>query len=99
MANSAGDARGSEQDIRKSLIEKSAVDVMVAVGSNFFYTVTLPCTLWFLDRGKAKTRAKIKSSSLMRGTSSIRLTAPIAISCLTRSSSLPISCGYTGGGA
>src|SRR3990172_11499975 len=35
-----------------------AVDVMVAVGSNFFYTVTLPCTLWFLDRGKAKTPRK-----------------------------------------
>jgi type I restriction enzyme M protein len=51
MANSASDARGSEQDIRKSLIEDGAVDVMVAVGSNFFYTVTLPCTLWFLDRG------------------------------------------------
>ncbi len=46
MANSASDARGSEQDIRKSLIEDGAVDVMVAVGSNFFYTVTLP--LWFL---------------------------------------------------
>jgi type I restriction enzyme M protein len=29
--------------------------VMVAVGSNFFYTVTLPCTLWFFDRGKRKT--------------------------------------------
>jgi type I restriction enzyme M protein len=59
-ANSASDARGSEQDIRKSLIEKGAVDVMVAVGSNFFYTVTLPCTLWFLDRGKAKTPRKDK---------------------------------------
>jgi type I restriction enzyme M protein len=31
------------------------VDVMVAIGSNFFYTVTLPCTLWFLDRGKRGT--------------------------------------------
>jgi type I restriction enzyme M protein len=37
------------------LIEASVVDVMVAVGSNFFYTVTLPCTLWFLDKGKAGT--------------------------------------------
>ncbi|MGD0819225.1 MAG: class I SAM-dependent DNA methyltransferase [Desulfomonilia bacterium] len=55
MANSASDARGSEQDIRKQLIEACAVDVMVAVGSNFFYTVTLPCTLWFFDRGKRKT--------------------------------------------
>ena len=52
MANSAADARQSEGEIRKALIEDSAVDVMVAIGSNFFYTVTLPCTLWFLDRGK-----------------------------------------------
>lgn len=55
MANSASDARGSELEIRKKLIEAHAVDVMVAIGSNFFYTVTLPCTLWFFDRGKMKT--------------------------------------------
>ncbi|MEE9443218.1 MAG: class I SAM-dependent DNA methyltransferase [candidate division Zixibacteria bacterium] len=55
MANSASDARGSELDIRKQLIEAHAVDVMVAVGSNFFYTVTLPCTLWFFDNSKRKT--------------------------------------------
>lgn len=52
MANSASDARASELEIRKQLIEASAVDVMVAVGPNMFYTVTLPCTLWFLDKGK-----------------------------------------------
>src|SRR6185436_8285236 len=55
MANSASDARSSEQEIRQKLIESRAVDVMVAVGPNLFYTVTLPCTLWFLDRGKART--------------------------------------------
>jgi type I restriction enzyme M protein len=60
MANSASDARGSEQDIRKKLIEARAVDVMIAVGQNFFYTVTLPCTLWFLDRSKVKTPRKDK---------------------------------------
>ena len=54
MANSASDARHSEQDIRQRLIETGDVDVMVAVGSNFFYTVTLPCTLWFLNKGKAE---------------------------------------------
>ncbi len=53
MANSAADARSSEQEIRKQLIQALAVDVMVAIGPNFFYTVTLPCTLWFLDKGKA----------------------------------------------
>jgi len=55
MANSAADARGTELDIRKQLIEAHTVDVMVSVGSNFFYTVTLPCTLWFFDRAKRKT--------------------------------------------
>src|ERR1039458_6815947 len=56
MANSAGDARGSELEIRRDLLKVGAVDVMVSVSSNFFYTVTLPCTLWFLDRGKAKSK-------------------------------------------
>jgi len=55
MANSASDARGSELEIRRQLIQSGAVDVMVAVGSNFFYTVTLPCTLWFFDKGKTDT--------------------------------------------
>ncbi len=56
MANSASDARSSEQELRQKLIEARAVDVMVAVGPNMFYTVTLPCTLWFLDKGKARTK-------------------------------------------
>jgi type I restriction enzyme M protein len=55
MANSASDAHASEQELRKQLIEAHAVDVMVAVGPNMFYTVVLPCTLWFLDCGKRKT--------------------------------------------
>lgn len=55
MANSASDARSSEQELRQKMIEARAVDVMVSVGPNMFYTVTLPCTLWFLDRAKAKT--------------------------------------------
>ncbi len=54
MANSASDARASEQDIRRKLIESRSVDVMIGVGPNMFYTVTLPCTLWFMDKGKAK---------------------------------------------
>jgi type I restriction enzyme M protein len=60
MANSAGDARGSELEIRKKLIESGCVDVMVAIGSNFFYTVTLPCTLWFFDKAKGQTDRKDK---------------------------------------
>ncbi|WP_295394759.1 class I SAM-dependent DNA methyltransferase [uncultured Thiodictyon sp.] len=56
MANSASDARGSELAIRKELIQSGVVDTMVAVGSNFFYTVTLPCTLWFFDRADSDIR-------------------------------------------
>ena len=56
MANSASDARSSEQEIRQRLIESRAVDVMVAVGPNMFYTVTLPCTLWFFDKGQMKSK-------------------------------------------
>ena len=55
MANSAGDARGAELEIRKKLIETGGVDVIVSVGPNMFFTVTLPCTLWFFDRAKAQT--------------------------------------------
>ncbi len=55
MANSAADAGHSEREIRRQLIESKTVDVMVAIGNNFFYTVTLPVTLWFLDNGKCGT--------------------------------------------
>jgi type I restriction enzyme M protein len=58
MANSACDARSSEMEIRRKLIESQVVDVMVSVGPNMFYTVTLPCTLWFLDNGKKRSARK-----------------------------------------
>jgi type I restriction enzyme M protein len=58
MANSATDARSSEMEILKKLIQAGDLDVIVSVGSNFFYTVTLPCTLWFLRKGKNKTLQK-----------------------------------------
>jgi type I restriction enzyme M protein len=58
MANSASDAAGSEREIRQKLVETGAVDCVIAVGTNMFFTVTLPVTLWFLDKGKTKqTRA------------------------------------------
>jgi len=60
MANSAGDARQSEMEIRKRLLKEHAVDVMVSIGPNFFYTVTLPCTLWFLDKAKVGTNREDK---------------------------------------
>ena len=56
MANSAADARSSELEIRKQMIDSGHVDVIVFVSSNFFYTVTLPVTLWFFDRGKPEDR-------------------------------------------
>ena len=52
MASSASDAGHSEKDIREKLVKTGAVDVMMAVGNNFFYTRSLPCTLWFYDRAK-----------------------------------------------
>jgi type I restriction enzyme M protein len=52
MASSASDAGHSEKDIREKLVKTGAVDVMVAIGNNFFYTRSLPCTLWFYDRAK-----------------------------------------------
>lgn len=60
MANSASDAGHSEKDIRIKMIDDGVVDVMVAVGPNMFYNVTLPVTLWFLDKGKKKTARKDK---------------------------------------
>jgi type I restriction enzyme M protein len=55
MANSASDARNTELEIRKRIIQDKVVDVMISIGSNFFYTVTLPCTLWFFDKSKHNT--------------------------------------------
>jgi type I restriction enzyme M protein len=54
MANSASDAGGGERELRRKLIETGAVDCIVAVGPNMFFTVTLPVTLWFLDKSKVK---------------------------------------------
>ena len=53
------DARSSAQELRRQLIEDHAVDAVVAVGPNMFYTVTLPVTLWFLDRDKKRRRVLI----------------------------------------
>jgi type I restriction enzyme M protein len=55
MANSASDAGGTEREMRRKLIESGAVDVIIATSSNMFFTVTLPVTLWFLDKGKKGT--------------------------------------------
>lgn len=58
MASSASDAGHSEKDIREKLVKTGAVDVMMAIGNNFFYTRSLPCTLWFFDRAKESDKKK-----------------------------------------
>ena len=52
MASSATDSQGKDKDIRQQLVETGDVDVIISVANNFFYTVTLPCTLWFFNKGK-----------------------------------------------
>ncbi|MBH0002884.1 class I SAM-dependent DNA methyltransferase [Pseudoalteromonas sp. SWYJZ12] len=54
MPSSATDAGNTEKNIRKKLVETGAVDCIVSVGNNFFYTRSLPCHVWFLDKGKRK---------------------------------------------
>lgn len=64
MASSASDAGHSEKEIREKLVKTGAVDVMMAIGNNFFYTRSLPCTLWFFDRNKEQD-AKLRDKVLM----------------------------------
>ena len=52
MASSATDSQGKDKDIRERLVKTGHTDVMVSVGNNFFYTKSLPCSLWFFDKGK-----------------------------------------------
>ncbi len=75
MANSASDARASEQEIRQRLIESRSVDVMVAVGPNMFYTVTLPCTLWFFDKSKTGSSRRESAQTSGKGKEQSGLTS------------------------
>ena len=52
MASSATDSQGKDKDIREKLVRTGHVDVMISAGNNFFYTKSLPCSLWFFDKGK-----------------------------------------------
>ena len=56
MSSQASSAGGQEAEVRRKLIEADHVDVMIAIRSGFFYTRTVPCELWFLDKGKPKER-------------------------------------------
>ena len=60
MASSATDSQNRDKDIREKLVRTGDVDVMVSVANNFFYTKSLPCSLWFFDRAKTEaTRNKV----------------------------------------
>ena len=60
MASSATDSANKDRDIREKLVNTGDVDVLVSVGNNFFYTLSLPCSLWFFDRNKnAEIRDKV----------------------------------------
>ena len=52
MASSATDSQHADKEIRSKLVNTGHVDVILSVGNNFFYTLSLPCTLWFFDKGK-----------------------------------------------
>lgn len=62
MASSASDAGNKDKEIRQKLVETGHVDVMISIGPKFFYTRSLPCTLWFFDKGKP---AKLLDTVLM----------------------------------
>ncbi len=52
MASSSTDSQGKDKDIREKLIKTGHVDILISVGNNFFYTKSLPCSLWFFNKGK-----------------------------------------------
>ena len=54
MSSQASSAGGGEAKVRRKLVETGDVDVMIAIRSNFFYTRTVPCELWFLNRNKSE---------------------------------------------
>ncbi len=58
MASSAADAGNKDRDIREQLVKTGHVDVMIGIGNKFFYTRSLPCTLWFFDKGKPEARGE-----------------------------------------
>jgi type I restriction enzyme M protein len=56
MSSQASSAGHGEKDVRKKIVETGDVDVMISIRSNFFYSRTVPCELWFFDRAKPKER-------------------------------------------
>jgi type I restriction enzyme M protein len=56
MSSQASSAGHGEKDVRRKIVATGDVDVMMSIRSNFFYTRTVPCELWFFDRGKPAER-------------------------------------------
>lgn len=54
MASSATDSQSKDKLIREQLVKTGNVDVLISVGNNFFYTKSLPCSLWFFDKTKSE---------------------------------------------
>ena len=52
MASSATDSGNKDRDIRRQLVQTGHVDCTMSVANNFFYKVSLPCSLWFFNKGK-----------------------------------------------
>jgi type I restriction enzyme M protein len=62
MSSQASSAGGQEKEVRRKLVETGGVDVMISIRSNFFYTRTVPCELWFFNKNKPK---ELKDKVLM----------------------------------
>lgn len=54
MSSQASSAGHGEKEVRRKIVETGHVDVMISIRSNFFYTRSVPCELWFFDKGKPK---------------------------------------------
>ena len=67
MASSASDAGNKDRDIREQLVRTGHVDVMIAIGNKFFYTRSLPCTLWFFDKNKPSPRPQGEGPGVRAG--------------------------------
>jgi type I restriction enzyme M protein len=67
MSSQASSAGGGEAKVRQKLVETGDVDLMIAIRSNFFYTRTVPCELWFLDKGKPEHSNEPSSPTLLPG--------------------------------
>ena len=62
MSSQASSAGKGEAKVRQRLIETGNVDIMISIRSNFFYTRTVPCELWFFNKSKP---AELKDKVLM----------------------------------